>query len=292
MSRFATVDYDLPAIEFATWERCEGCSGRPQPGALALLAYWLEQAPALAAELGIDPDAADIRSLGIYNCRDVRGSSTLSIHACGRAVDAGVAVSVAGHRVMVEFLSRLAPHAKSLGIQLAIFSRLSGSARHPWPNRYDGTHPHDDHAHLELNELAAEVLTLATLRDRCGDVRADAPAEPTPPPPPPPSPPADWRQEIIASMDTVNLSRVTRNRTTFVRSPAATIKRLQSLLAAAGHPPANSFDNRGNPDGVGGRHTRVALEAFQRRARTGVPSNPSTPDAIAGEATWTALLGG
>ena len=290
MSRFATVDYALPDIEFATWERCEGCSGRPQPGAQALLAYWLEQAPALAVELGIDPDSVDARSLGIYNCRPVRGRSSLSIHACGRAADLGIAVSVAGHRVMVEFLSRLAPHAKSLGIQLAIFSRLSGSARYPWPNRYDGTHPHDDHAHVELNEVAAEALTLATLRDRCGDARQDDPAQPTPPPPPP-SPPADWRQEIIDSMDTVNLSSVTRNRTTFVRSPASTIKRLQSLLAAAGYPPANSFDNRGNPDGVGGRHTRVALEAFQRSARTGVPSAPSTPDAIVGEATWTALLG-
>jgi hypothetical protein len=292
VSRFATVDYTLPdSLAFATWEGCTACSGGPQPGASALLAYWLEQAPAIAADLGVSDEG--LRSLGIYNCRPVRGSTSLSIHACGRAVDLGVPVSVAGHRVMVDFLTRLAPHAKSLGIQLVIFSRTSGSARNPWPTAYGGVHPHEDHAHVELNGAAARSLTLATLRARVGDLR-DVPEQPapTPTPTPPPPKPSDWRQEVIASMDTVDLSSVTRNRATFVRTNPTAIRRLQSLLAAAGHPPANSFTNKGYPDGVGGKGTRDALEAFQRRARTGRTSSPGTPDAIAGRATWTALLGG
>ena len=274
MGRFASVNYDLD-IDFTIWESCPDCTSGPQPGARALLAYWLEQFEPLAT------------SMGIFNCRTIRGSTSLSIHACGRAVDMGVPVSVAGHNVAMEFLRRIGPHAKSLGVQLIIFSRTSGSARNPWPTVYRGVHPHEDHIHVELNVAASRELTLATLRDRLGDLRAvnDEPA----PEPPAPEPSVDWTQEVIDAMDTVNLSRVRRNaRGTYVSG--ASVKRLQSLLASAGFPPASSFNRRGEPDGVGGWHTRQALGNFQAARSTGSVSDPSAPDHIAGRATWTALL--
>lgn len=274
MSRVRTfpgVNRDVPFEGFATWEGCPDCAGGPTPGARALLAYWLESFEPIA------------RSLGIYNCRNVRGAGSLSIHACGRAADLGVPVTAEGHQVAYEFLRRLAPHARGLGLQLVIFNATSGSARNPWPREYGGAHPHHDHVHAELNGRASRELTLATLRARVGDHRDEPEPEPTPEP-------ADWREEAIAAMQTVNLSGVRRGqRSTYVEGAHA--RRLQALLAAAGHPPANSFNNRGRPDGVAGPATREALGSFQRSARTGRPSSPGSADYVAGQATWTALLG-
>jgi hypothetical protein len=277
MSRFQTVDYRLDGIEFATWQGCPDCSGGPMPGARALLAYWLESFPGIAS------------SLGIYNCRPVRGGSSMSIHACGRAVDGGVPVTVEGHRTAMEFWRRMAPHAKDLGVQLLIFSRTSGSARNPWPTRYNGVHPHDDHWHGELTPNAGANLTLATLRARVGDFRVDQPEptpEPTPTPTPtPPSTPGNWQQEVIARMDTINFSGVRAGqRRTYVTAPKAGVKRVQSLLAANNFAPAKTFDTRGRPDGVGGTNTANAVAAFQER-------NGLTVDRIVGPKTYTALLG-
>lgn len=268
MSRFASVDYSLPdSLSFATWEPCTDCASGPQPGARALLAYWLEQTP------------DDATSLGIFNCRNVRGGTSMSVHACGRAIDLGVPVSVAGHRIAVDFLARLAPHAQSLGVQLIIFSRHSGSARNPWPTQYRGVHPHDDHIHLELNGKAAAELTLATLRAVVGDVRDDQ-TPPVPSPLPRPSAPLS-RSQLVGTLPVVRFDKGTTR--------AAGVPLVQSLLGARRYGIANTFDRTGRPDGIGGPATRRRLEAFQRVTRTG--DSRGRPDAIVGARTWTALLG-
>lgn len=146
---------------FAPWYSCSDCSGIAQPGTRALLAYWLEW----SAPVGT--------SMGIYNCRPVRGSSSLSMHSCGRAADLGVPVTDEGHRVAYEFLDLIGPHLQRLGIQLAIFNREYGSAKNPWPTYYGGTHPHRDHIHMEQTPKSARLLTLATLRDVLGTPTGD-----------------------------------------------------------------------------------------------------------------------
>lgn len=103
------------------------------------------------------------------------------------------------------------------------------------------------------------------------------------PPPvnrPPTNPPANWYQGIIMSLPQISRSN---------NSTAAT-RKLQSLLAANGHPPANTFNASGRPDGVWGDGTDNALASFQeaKKVRNSVVNGKG--DKIAGEHTWRALL--
>lgn len=148
------------------WQSASRCVGGPRPGARALMAHWLESYDGIA------------RSLGIYACRSVRGSSSRSVHAEGRACDLGTPVSREGHRVMYAYLALLLPQAGRLGIPYVIFDRHQWSARRPSAGAYyGGSHPHRDHAHVELTRNAGEKLTLATIRSAVGDFRGTDPME-------------------------------------------------------------------------------------------------------------------
>jgi hypothetical protein len=130
-----------------------------QPGARALLAYLLEAWP-----LGW--------SMGIYNCREIRGDTSLSIHACGRAVD--FALPMVGGRGSLqgyEIVRALGNHGKRLGVQFIIFDRMEWGARVPRGGTYLGVHPHFDHLHIELTPKSALSLNLTTLRTVLGDRR-------------------------------------------------------------------------------------------------------------------------
>lgn len=146
----------------APYQGASTCTGSVTPGARAMMAFWLEEYEPVA------------RSLGIYNCRTVRGGSTTSLHGEGRACDLGVPVTSQGHAVMWEFLNRLAPHAYRLGIQYIVFDRQQWSyKRPPGGDYYGGAHPHRDHTHLELTWKSARNLNLATLRAVVGSSEED-----------------------------------------------------------------------------------------------------------------------
>jgi hypothetical protein len=143
-------------MNWAAWTGCFACSGRPMPGAVALLAWFRENSP-------------EGRSMGIYNCRPVRGASSMSIHACGRALDWGMPMlngrgSAAGHALV----RRVGAHGRRLGLQAVIYDRRVWSARSPDGRYYGGVAPHYDHLHLELTPAAGRSLTLATLRSVLG----------------------------------------------------------------------------------------------------------------------------
>ncbi len=139
-------------MQWAPWEGAVRCTGGPEPGTRALLAWLLERYPTG-------------RSLGIYNCREVRGSSARSLHSEGRAVDYGMPMvngrgSPTGH----EIVRRLGTHGARLGLQALIYDRVIWSARSPNGRPYKGEAPHYDHLHIELTRQGASSMTLTTFR--------------------------------------------------------------------------------------------------------------------------------
>jgi len=222
----------MSAVRFdrmPAWQGANVCTDGPTPGARALLAYWLE---------AYRPPGS---SLGIYNCRTVRGGSTTSLHGEGRAVDLGVPVTAAGHEAMRRFLRTLAPHAYRLGIQLVIFDRTIWSARRrPTGEPYTGVHPHRDHAHVELTWNAARGLTLATLRAVLG--------------------PTSEEDDVYVVRNGARGDRV---------------RRAQVVLQAAGEKAGmGNLLPRFGTDGHYGAETAAAVDRLARRAR--LPEDGST----------------
>jgi hypothetical protein len=126
------------------------CTTGPQPGARALMAWFLG---AYAAHGG--------KNLGIFNCRAVRGGTTTSLHGEGRACDLGITPHGAGWGDDLAELLRA--HSAELGIQCLIWKRRIWSGSYPdagW-RAYTGVNPHVDHIHLELSWDAARTLTAA-----------------------------------------------------------------------------------------------------------------------------------
>ena len=141
------------SYRFAPWEKAVECTRRASPGAGALLAWH---------QANMQPPG---RSMGIYNCRSVRGSATTSLHGEGRALDWGVPLGPTGKATEQgrDLVHQLATHAHELGIQAIIYDRTIWSARSPGGRPYAGVSPHYDHLHIELTWQAARELTLATL---------------------------------------------------------------------------------------------------------------------------------
>lgn len=141
------------------WVRPGDCTSGPQPGTAALLAAVLDVFGQHGAY-----------SLGIYNCRSVRGGSSPSVHGEGRALDVGLPMTAEGAADGHRIVDRILAVAWELGLTYAIYDRTSFSASHPYGRAYTGSHPHYDHLHAEMTWHAATNLTyksaLALLEDR------------------------------------------------------------------------------------------------------------------------------
>lgn len=114
------------------------CSGGPQPGVIALWKTIVLLFPIFG-------------SLGIYNCRPVRGGSTLSTHGEGRGWDCKCSANIpeqllAGN----ELAALLVTVHKMLGIQRIIWNRRQWDTNTKAWRAYGGSSPHTDHLHIEL----------------------------------------------------------------------------------------------------------------------------------------------
>lgn len=149
-------------MRWAAYQGATNCTGGPAPGAVHLLAWLRETYPSAV-------------SMGIYNCRTVRGGTSTSLHGEGRAVDLdpdgrrGASGFAAGRSIV----ARLGAEGQRLGVQAVIYNRTIWSRVAPDGRPYKGVHPHDDHLHIELTRAAGANLTLATLRAVLGRSEED-----------------------------------------------------------------------------------------------------------------------
>jgi murein L,D-transpeptidase YcbB/YkuD len=242
---------------FAPWQRADRCVGGPRPGAVALLSYLRNEFP-------------QGRSLGIYNCRTVRGAQVSSIHSEGRALDWGVPMvngkgSPEGHKIV----ALLAAHGSRLGIQAIIYDRKIWSAASPNGRNYNGIAPHYDHLHIELTRNSGENLTLATLYSVLGSSK-ETEVQPAPAPTAPPTAPGP-----TPTVPPFSPSAVCKRQVLRLSSRGPCVTSLQRRLNVLGF-------NAGAPDGVFGNKTDAAVRSFQASKRL-------TVDGIVGPKTWGAL---
>lgn len=117
------------------------CTGGPMPGTVALAELCRARWP-------------ELTDLGIYNCRAVRGGSSLSLHGEGRAADLGTPSPQAteqGH----ECAAWLVANAEALGVQEVIWHRRRWASNTRAWRSYGGLDPHTSHVHVGLCRAAA-----------------------------------------------------------------------------------------------------------------------------------------
>jgi len=111
------------------------CSGKCQPGTTTLLHYFMR--------------TYDLESWGCYGCRKIAGSTHMSLHAEGRAMD--IAIPAQKKLIGDEIFMLGIFFAEQLGVQEIVWYRKIWSATRPYVRRYSGAHPHTDHVHIGLN---------------------------------------------------------------------------------------------------------------------------------------------
>lgn len=239
-------------MTYASYERCYSCSGKAQPGTVALLKYLLLKFPYA-------------RSMGIYNCRNVAGTSTKSIHSCGRALDLGIptlsngrANTTLGHPV-VRFLDE---YSTQLGIHGQIYDRVRYDRSNPRGRYYGGAHPHYDHNHIEQTLAKATTLTYADIVEMAGD------------------PVAGGGEEMLYGLD---IGKPGEN-----SKPDAPAHRvLQAFLVRQGQDIGAWGDNKDGVDGKPGDDTRKGLHNW--KIANGITSATSAGDGKIGDYEMAAI---
>lgn len=98
-----------------------------------------------------------VRNLGIYVCRNVKGTSVKSSHAEGRALDIGLRADSPAESLIGDQLFKAIIHSASKsGIDNVIWNRQIWSVAHPSIRPFVGNYPgggprnpHTDHIHVE-----------------------------------------------------------------------------------------------------------------------------------------------
>ncbi|MBU3720555.1 MAG: hypothetical protein FGM22_07315 [Burkholderiaceae bacterium] len=115
------------------------CTKKPQPGTVCLQKRILDK-------------FSGTRSMGIYNCRSVRGADNASVHSEGRAMDIGPKDAAQGDEIAAWAVS----NSNTYQIQRVIWNRRIWDANGAW-REYKGQNPHTDHLHIEQNWIGANT---------------------------------------------------------------------------------------------------------------------------------------
>lgn len=209
------------------------CTQGPQPGARGFMSWYLAKYSGIGGQ-----------NSGIYNCRPVRGSSSVpSIHGEGRAVDLGLKFARGEFWTLANLLRT---HSKELGIQCIIYNRKiwSGGYKSTGFQRYTGVNPHTDHLHVEMawwsaKKSNAEFVALIekTIGHKLGGGTVAPVKTPSKAPAKAPAKPSTVKQNSGNSK--------------------ADNKAIANLLNALGY-------RAGKPDGVNGTYLRDGVKSYQK----------------------------
>jgi hypothetical protein len=163
-----------------SYDSADSCASGDRPGTKKMKSFLKAKFP------------SEILKIEGFVCRNIRGSSGLSMHSTGRAMDIyipesrGDADNTKGDKVAA-FLIR---NAEKIGVQFIIWDRSKwkpGQEEVP----YGGVHPHDDHLHVELTEEAGDMQTAYFRGVKLDETGAGGGGSPSPAPSPSPSPGSD-----------------------------------------------------------------------------------------------------
>ncbi len=133
---------------------------------------WNKSQPAPKQAIGIiHSNFPQVRNLGIYVCRNVKGTNTKSSHSEGRALDIGLRADIPSERLIGDQLFKLLISvAVKSGIDNVIWNRQIWSVSHGGPRPFLGTYstgapknPHTDHIHVEWTRDGSQMLRLQFL---------------------------------------------------------------------------------------------------------------------------------
>lgn len=147
---------------------------------------WSQSQPApVSAIRMIHANFPQVKNLGIYVCRNIKGTATKSAHAQGRALDIGLNAHRPAEKALGDALFHaLIRSARKSGIDNVIWNKqiwsVAKGGPRPWIGNYSSgapKNPHTDHIHVEwthdgsqLERLRFLELEVATLRSGYEDL--------------------------------------------------------------------------------------------------------------------------
>lgn len=148
--------FSIVNVQAGPWVGPSGCGGQFLEGTRVFRDWIMDNWP-------------QVESIGGYSCRAIANSSSMSVHATGRAVDIMIPTDPAQSRddsadndLGDPLANYLLEHAEEFGIQSIIWDNKIWTSSRPPGERfrtYTNTHKHHDHLHVELNPEGAALQT-------------------------------------------------------------------------------------------------------------------------------------
>jgi hypothetical protein len=155
--------YDFAFDNAPNYDGGSGCTDGPTAGALQLRDALRDYFP-------------QVGDVGIYNCRVIAGTNSMSLHGVGRALDIMFPTDGddADNGLGDEVAHWLIERAPELGLQTVIWDHsIWRISRDPQFGAYTGENPHVDHIHAEIN-LEGGRQELPWYADPSGPIPCDA----------------------------------------------------------------------------------------------------------------------
>jgi murein L,D-transpeptidase YcbB/YkuD len=193
---------------------------------------------------------------GLYVCKEIKGSSTLSFHSIWQAGDVMVPSQTAETPQGLAVVGILMKYSTELDIQRIIHGKKTWDPKRGW-HAYTGSDPHWNHVHWEVNHFGAARSAAQVAKIFGGKTINPAPSKGT--------------LADIASMIASARTKVLKK-----GSKGKEVQVLQLILRGHGH--------NVTIDGDFGPATDAAVRAFQKLHKL-------TVDGVVGPTTWATLIG-